>query len=80
MRDGRLSVESGEEIIAAAREGLMPPQTTALGGLIGIHGIGRGSLKIHKTYNWTDGCIALTNGQLRDFANYAAVGMRVTIR
>ena len=80
MRSGRLPADSGEAIIAAAREGRLPPQTTALGGAIGIHGVGRGSMKVHKAFNWTKGCIALANAQLHDFARHAAVGMRVTIR
>ena len=80
VRSGRLSPESAEAILAATRDGEMPPQNTALGGAIGIHGIGRGSLKVHRTYNWTDGCVALTNEQLHDFGRYAVVGMRVTIR
>jgi murein L,D-transpeptidase YafK len=77
---GRLTAEGHEAIAAAAREGRLPPQDTALGGAIGIHGIGRGSPKIHRMYNWTDGCVALTNEQLRDFARHAVVGMRVIIR
>lgn len=80
LRSGRLTAESAEAILAADQEGEMPPQDTALGGAIGIHGIGRGSLKVHRRYNWTEGCVALTNEQLRDFARHAAVGMRVTIR
>jgi len=80
MRSGRLTAESGKAILAAARDGRMPPQDTALGGEIGIHGVGRGSLKVHKAYNWTKGCVALTNEQLHDLARYAEVGMRVTIR
>lgn len=80
MRSGRLKAEIGDAILAAAKEGEMPPQDTILGGAIGIHGIGRGSLKIHRIINWTDGCVALTNEQLRDFSRHAEVGMRVTIR
>jgi murein L,D-transpeptidase YafK len=79
-RSGRLTEKGREAILAAFEEGRAPPQDTALGGAIGIHGIGRGSLKVHKAYNWTDGCVALTNEQLHDFARYAAVGMRVIIR
>lgn len=79
-RSGRLTEEGRDAILAAFEEGQTPPQDTPLGGAIGIHGIGQGSLEIHKTYNWTDGCVALTNEQLHDFARYAAVGMRVIIR
>src|SRR5574338_721867 len=74
VRSGRLTADSSDAIIAAARAGDLPPQDTALGGAVGIHGVGRGSMKIHQTINWTDGCIALANGQLQDFARHATVG------
>lgn len=60
--------------------GLPPPQGTSLGGQLGIHGLGRGDLKIHETVNWTRGCIALTNEQLRELAEFVAVGTRVVVR
>lgn len=58
----------------------IPPQNTVLGGAIGIHGIGRGSLRIHSMAYWTAGCVALTNQQLRRFAKWAEPGMRVVIK
>lgn len=80
MQEGRLSPSDGGAVLVAARDGRLPPQDTPLGGNIGIHGLGRGSLKIHQMFNWTEGCVALTNGQLHDFSRWATVGMRVEIR
>lgn len=60
--------------------GRPPPQSTSLGGYLGIHGLGEGDPEIHKTVNWTDGCIALTNEQLLELAEWVDVGTRVIVR
>ncbi|MFV8818601.1 L,D-transpeptidase family protein [Haliea sp. E17] len=57
-----------------------PPQDTVLGGHLGIHGTGAGSLEIHRDINWTDGCIALTNEQVEDLATRIGPGTFVRIR
>ncbi|MBI2969625.1 MAG: L,D-transpeptidase [Gammaproteobacteria bacterium] len=60
----------------------LPPQDTALGGYIGIHGIGESSderLRIHRDNNWTEGCIALTNEDLNELRAFVAIGTRVVI-
>jgi len=44
-----------------------------IGGLIEIHGDGG------KGFDWTNGCIALTNGDMDRLYNFASVGMPVTI-
>ena len=76
---GRLSQADYDRILAAASAGRHPPQDTALGGAIGIHGIGRGSLETHRKFNWTEGCVALDNDQIRVLAEQVFVGMRVVI-
>ena len=63
----------------AVQKGEVPPQNTALGGYIGIHGIGRGSLKIHHLIDWTDGCIALDNQQIEKLGRLVKIGMNVEI-
>lgn len=60
--------------------GQPPPQGTTLGGQLGIHGVGMGDMKVHETVNWTEGCIALTNEQVRDLAKWVVVGTRVVVR
>lgn len=64
----------------ALRRSKIPPQQTALGGFIGIHGIGAGDPGIHEAFNWTSGCIALTNEQMDDLATRVRLGMRVVVR
>ena len=76
----RLSVEDYMAIFNAEIQGHKPPYTTPLGGMIGIHGLGAASLAVHQKYNWTRGCVALTNPQIRMLAKYVRVGMRVTIQ
>ena len=64
----------------AIRTKQVPPQETALGGYIGIHGIGEGNAGIHENFNWTNGCIALTNAQIDDLSNWVRIGTKVAIR
>ena len=49
------------------------PRGARLGGLIEIHGEGG------RGQNWTDGCVALANGDMDDLYGRVAVGARVTI-
>ena len=85
--DGARALELGiidhaayEAILSAHRDGRLPPQNTALGGLIGIHGIGAGSPEIQRHVNWTKGCIALTNADAVALSKWVHVGTKVTIR
>lgn len=80
LEAGRLTPEEHERIALAEWQGRPPPYDTALGGLIGIHGIGQGSLSMHRSFNWTEGCVALDNEQIHRLAAYVRVGMRVIIR
>lgn len=77
---GEISQSEFDAIKAAHAEGRIPPQNTRLGGQIGIHGIGRADPGIHRDLNWTKGCVALTNAQMRQFMNLAGKGARVRIR
>ena len=60
--------------------GQEPPSSTPLGGNIGIHGLGAGDPRVHEDFNWTDGCIALTNEQVDDLAGWVRPRMIVVIR
>jgi murein L,D-transpeptidase YafK len=60
-----------------------PPQDTELGGFIGIHGLGitnEEKLNIHESFDWTDGCIALTNEEINDLKKFVLIGTQVIIR
>lgn len=62
--EGRLDDYSYKAVVSAHKRNRVPPQYTPIGGQIGIHGLGAGDKKVHKLYNWTHGCIALTNKQI----------------
>lgn len=79
-RAGQLTRQELQEIETAARERREPPQHTALGGYIGIHGLGEGDPAVHRRFNWTHGCIALTNEQIEDLRERVDLGTSVVIR
>jgi murein L,D-transpeptidase YafK len=78
--DGEITEAQWQAIRRAAEAKRRPPQDTPLGGYIGIHGMGAGDPKIHGLYNWTNGCIALTNDQIDRLVNWVRVGTPVEIR
>jgi murein L,D-transpeptidase YafK len=78
--DGEITEAQWQAIRRASEAKSRPPQDTPLGGFIGIHGTGAGDPKIHGQYNWTSGCIALTNDQIDRLANWVRVGTPVEIR
>ena len=78
--DGDITEAQWQSIRRASRARLRPPQDTPLGGFIGIHGTGEGDLAIHHQYNWTSGCIALTNEQIDRLVAWVQIGTPVEIR
>ncbi len=78
-----ISAKEFKQIASAYKNELTPPQNTALGGYIGIHGIGVPSeekLEIHALHNWTEGCIALKNDEINELRQYVSIGTRVIIK
>lgn len=70
------------EITTAVKNNQKPPQDTALGGQIGIHGIGdmnNEKRDIHARENWTAGCIALTNEEISELRQYVTIGTPIVI-
>jgi murein L,D-transpeptidase YafK len=80
LDENRISEEIWLSILEAKNSGKTPPQNTPLGGHIGIHGIGNGNQEIHHKYNWTNGCIALTNDQIDQLGKWIKPGILVNIR
>jgi murein L,D-transpeptidase YafK len=68
----RLSKKELDAITAAARRHVLPPQNTALGGDIFIHGRGSQS-------DWTWGCVALDDHDMEFLFQHVRVGDKVTI-
>lgn len=81
-KDGILDDQTFENILSRMTSG-MAPQNTPLGGYIGIHGLGGenpAKLSIHRHFNWTQGCIALTDEEIQDLLHYVSAGTLVVIK
>ena len=74
-----ISSAEWQAIKLAHLQGLEPPANTALGGYIGIHGIGSGDPQIHEDFNWTEGCVALTNEQMDELSRWVKAGTQVIV-
>ncbi|MGH8657713.1 MAG: L,D-transpeptidase family protein [Gammaproteobacteria bacterium] len=82
LKNRIISRRDFDRIVLAHRLHEIPPQQTALGGLIGIHGLGSMTaerLRIHDSLDWTQGCIALTNQEINELRHYVDFGTRVVI-
>jgi murein L,D-transpeptidase YafK len=80
LQGGVINERQYRSILVALRSGEAPPQDTPLGGYLGIHGVGEGDPRIHENFNWTNGCIALSNEQIDDIARWIKIGTRVVVR
>ncbi len=83
LRNNIISEREFNQIIESLKFGRLPPQNTALGGAIGIHGVGLETvekLKIHSNLNWTKGCLALTNEEVLTLRQYVSIGTEVIIK
>ena len=86
-RDARYAVNAGDisyqdylAILIAHKDNEMPPGDTSIGGSIGIHGVGQGNPKVQGVFDWTHGCIALSNQQVDELADWVYLGMPVEIK
>lgn len=73
LRDGLINQTQYETIMQALQSHKAPPQNTKLGGDIYIHGNGSRS-------DWTWGCVALEDADIRELFNAVSVGTPVTIK
>lgn len=80
FRTGVINERERRDILRAHRSGKIPPQDTPLGGYLGIHGLGDGDPDVHRLYNWTRGCIAITNEQMNQVLPLITIGTPVVIR
>src|SRR3974390_84538 len=72
-----VSYPNSEDRERAAKQRVDP------GGLIMVHGIknGLGWLgRLHRTVDWTDGCIALTDAEMDQFCSLVPAGTPIEIR
>jgi len=73
LRDGLINKAQYIQIVSANRKKQTPLQRTKLGGDIFIHGHGAGS-------DWTWGCVALENDDIKELFDAVGVGTPVTIK
>jgi len=72
VKDGLITARQEQAIAQALNAGRCPPWNTALGGEIFIHGNGAGS-------DWTWGCVALEDKDMRELYALAGIGTEVLI-
>jgi len=72
LRDGLITRGEYNQIISALARKRTPPQNTRLGGEIFIHGNG-------SKNDWTWGCVALDDGDIRELFDAVPVGTPVFI-
>jgi len=72
LRDKIITPAEHDEIVAAINNKKMPPQKTALGGEIYIHGGGTST-------DWTEGCVALQNEEIAELFAAIPVGTKVEV-
>ena len=77
---GDIDLDTYVAIRLALKNKGIPPQNSRLGGQVGIHGLGQADSSVHKTVNWTEGCIALTNEQIDSLSHWVFKGMRVIVK
>ena len=73
LKSGLITRAQRDTIVRAIKRKQGPPQYTALGGLIYIHGNGASS-------DWTWGCVALENEDIEELYQAIPVGTPVTIK
>jgi murein L,D-transpeptidase YafK len=80
LTKGIIDQSTYDRIMTAHQLHQIPPQNTPLGGQIGIHGLGNADERIHKVFDWTHGCIALTNPQIDQLSQWIDTGTVVKIK
>ena len=73
LKEGLVSQAEHDRIVLADQKKTIPPWNTALGGEIFIHGEGASS-------DWTLGCLALENSDMKTLFDLIPVGTAVEIR
>jgi murein L,D-transpeptidase YafK len=73
LRENIITQAENDQILRAVAEKRTPPQKTALGGEIYIHGGGG------TAADWTEGCIALRDEEMKELFDAIPVGARVKI-
>ena len=79
LQSGKISLQEYWYIEEYRQRHGRAPHTTSLGGLIGIHGLGQGDPEVHRSFDWTEGCVAVSNEDIRALDPWLRIGTRVVI-
>jgi len=82
LKNKTITRQQYRNILDAHYSGRLPPQNTALGGAIGLHGIGvetQDKIEIHQIADWTQGCIAMRNHEIEELSRYINEGTTISI-
>lgn len=74
LKQGLITRQQHDAIVQAEDSFSLPPMSTALGGMIEIHGDGTGA-----SSNWTQGCVAIHNTQIDKIWSWVEAGTPVII-
>jgi murein L,D-transpeptidase YafK len=77
LKNGLITQTQHQAITAAIRSKAKPPQNTRLGGDIFIHGGGAGKL-LGLIRDWTLGCVALENEEIKEL--FETVPVKTPVR
>ncbi len=86
LKCGLIDKSTYNKIVSAISARKIPPMNTKLGGDICIHGGGAGSVQsagdtmLFNVRDWTAGCMALDNPQMKELFEFIPVGTPVRIR
>ena len=78
LKEGLITKAQHQAIVSAVRVGTKPPQNTRLGGDIFIHGGGNGK-SFGSVQDWTLGCVALENDEIKELFEMLPVKTPVKI-
>lgn len=76
LATGLINQATHDQIIDAIARGVTPPQYTALGGGVGIHG---GTTEAFGS-DWTFGCVGMNDSDIEEFFDDVPVGTKVLIQ
>jgi hypothetical protein len=79
LEEGRIGRDDHRRIVGAHARGETPPDNTALGGAIGFHGEGRRWRGDTQHFDWTYGCVGLSDADIEFLAAAAEVGTPVVV-
>lgn len=76
LATGLIDQATHDQIVDAIARGATPPQNTALGGGVGIHG---GAIEAFGS-DWTFGCVGMSDSDIEEFFDDVPVGTKVIIK